>query len=67
MIQQYPGKEVKKGLEQLYKKLEKHLVEQSSLLQVVWRHMQVEEFMLKLEIGIFSCQFYISSSNVADM
>lgn len=48
VIQQYPGKEVKKGLEQLYKKLEKHLVEQSSLLQVVWRHMQ-EQFLKQMQ------------------
>ncbi|PAV56592.1 hypothetical protein WR25_23393 [Diploscapter pachys] len=48
VIQQYPGKEVKKGLDQLYKKLEKHLVEQSSLLQVVWRHMQ-EQFLKQMQ------------------
>lgn len=41
VISQHPGKEVKKGLEQLYKKIEKNLVANSSLLQVVWRDMQV--------------------------
>ncbi|CAJ0574894.1 unnamed protein product, partial [Mesorhabditis spiculigera] len=40
VISQYPAKEVKKGLEQLYKKVEKHLVDGSSLVQVVWRNMQ---------------------------
>ena len=40
-IMAYSGKEVKKGLESLYKKVEKHLIEQSPLLQVVWRDMQV--------------------------
>jgi len=41
----YPAKEVKKGLENLYKKIEKHLSSNdSSLLQVVWRQMQ-EEFL----------------------
>ncbi|VDK45989.1 unnamed protein product [Anisakis simplex] len=44
----YPGKEVKKGLEQLYKNLEKHLVENSPLLQVVWRHMQ-DEFLKEIK------------------
>lgn len=48
VISIYPGKEVKKGLEQLYKKVEKHLVESSPLLQVVWRHMQ-DEFLKQLK------------------
>lgn len=43
VISQYPGNTVKKGLETLYKKVEKHLSEESNLLQVVWRAMQ-EEF-----------------------
>lgn len=43
VINQYPGSTVKKGLETLYKKVEKHLSEESNLLQVVWRAMQ-EEF-----------------------
>ncbi|KAL3276809.1 hypothetical protein HHI36_012172 [Cryptolaemus montrouzieri] len=43
VIQQYPGSAVKKGLEALYKKVEKHLSEEENLLQVVWRAMQ-EEF-----------------------
>lgn len=41
MTSLYPEKEVKKGLEQLYKKIEKHLIDDSPLLQVVWRNMQV--------------------------
>lgn len=41
VVQAYPGKEVKKGLENLYKKVEKHLIEGSSLIEVVWRQMQV--------------------------
>jgi len=39
----YPGKEVRGGLERLYKKVEKHLSEEENLLQVVWHAMQ-EEF-----------------------
>ncbi|KAK4883341.1 hypothetical protein RN001_006660 [Aquatica leii] len=43
VINQYPGSAVKKGIESLYKKVEKHLSEEGNLLQVVWRAMQ-EEF-----------------------
>uniref|UniRef100_A0A1A9VYT4 Exocyst complex component Sec3 PIP2-binding N-terminal domain-containing protein n=1 Tax=Glossina austeni TaxID=7395 RepID=A0A1A9VYT4_GLOAU len=43
VISQYPAREVKKGLENLYKKVEKHLCEEENLLQVVWHAMQ-EEF-----------------------
>ncbi|KAF7270489.1 hypothetical protein GWI33_016555 [Rhynchophorus ferrugineus] len=43
VINQYPGSTVKKGIESLYKKVEKHLSEEGNLLQVVWRAMQ-EEF-----------------------
>jgi predicted transposase YbfD/YdcC len=46
VIKQYPGKEVKKGLENLYKKVERHLCEEESLNQVVWRAMQ-EEFIMQ--------------------
>ncbi|KAG5674109.1 hypothetical protein PVAND_004094 [Polypedilum vanderplanki] len=47
VIAQYPQREVKKGLENLYKKVEKHLCEEENLLQVVWRAMQ-EEFLAQL-------------------
>jgi len=43
VVHSYPGREVRAGLERLYKKVEKHLCEEESLLQVVWHHMQ-EEF-----------------------
>jgi len=43
VLSSYPGKEVKKGLADLYKKVEKHLSEEENLLQVVWHAMQ-EEF-----------------------
>lgn len=43
VIKEYPAKEVKRGLDHLYKKVEKHLCEEENLLQVVWRAMQ-EEF-----------------------
>ena len=36
-------KKVRKGLDQLYKKVERHLCEEEGLVQVVWRAMQ-EEF-----------------------
>lgn len=47
VINQYPQREVKKGLENLYKKVEKHLCEEENLLQVVWRAMQ-EEFLSQI-------------------
>lgn len=34
VIKDYPGKEVKKGLDNLYKKVDKHLCEEENLLQV---------------------------------
>ncbi|XP_039288046.1 exocyst complex component 1-like isoform X3 [Nilaparvata lugens] len=43
VIREYPGREVKKGLYDLYRKVNKHLCEEENLLQVVWRAMQ-EEF-----------------------
>ncbi|XKL61796.1 hypothetical protein PGB90_001629 [Kerria lacca] len=43
VIREYPAREVKKGLDHLYKKVDKHLCEEENLLQVVWRAMQ-EEF-----------------------
>jgi exocyst complex component 1 len=33
VIKEYPAREVKKGLESLYKKVEKHLSEEENLLQ----------------------------------
>ncbi|XP_048832230.1 exocyst complex component 1 isoform X7 [Brienomyrus brachyistius] len=42
VIKEYPGKEVKKGLDNLYKKVDKHLCEDENLLQVVWHSMQDE-------------------------
>lgn len=35
-IKEYPAKDIKKGLELLYKKVEKHLCEEENLLQVKW-------------------------------
>uniref|UniRef100_A0A0L8GAK2 Exocyst complex component Sec3 PIP2-binding N-terminal domain-containing protein n=1 Tax=Octopus bimaculoides TaxID=37653 RepID=A0A0L8GAK2_OCTBM len=42
VIKEYPGKEVKKGLEHLYRKVEKHLCEEENLFEVVWHTMQDE-------------------------
>lgn len=41
-IKEYPAKDIKRGLEHLYKKVEKHLCEEENLLQVVWHSMQDE-------------------------
>ncbi|KAI8826808.1 exocyst complex component Sec3-domain-containing protein [Fimicolochytrium jonesii] len=42
VVRKYPGKEIKKGLESLYKKVEKHFTDEEGLLQVVWRGIQEE-------------------------
>lgn len=42
VIKEYPNKEVKKGLESLYKKVEKTLCEETNLMQVVWHSFQDE-------------------------
>ncbi|KAK3606322.1 hypothetical protein CHS0354_041956 [Potamilus streckersoni] len=42
VIKDYTGKDVKKSLEHMYKKVEKHLSEEENLLQVVWVSMQDE-------------------------
>lgn len=42
VIKEYPGKEVKHGLESLCKKVEKHLSEEENLFPVVWRSIQTE-------------------------
>jgi len=41
VIKEYPSKEVKKGLDALYKKVEKHLSEEENLLQVQTHYMLV--------------------------
>ncbi|XP_063242626.1 exocyst complex component 1 [Bacillus rossius redtenbacheri] len=43
VIQQYPAREVKKGLDSLHRKVDKHLCPEENLNQVVWHAMQ-EEF-----------------------
>ncbi|KAJ3191225.1 Exocyst complex component 1 [Irineochytrium annulatum] len=48
IIKKYPGKEIKKGLEQLYKRVDKHYSDEEGLLQVVWRGIQ-EEFTKQLK------------------
>lgn len=35
VVKEYPAREVKKGLEHLYRKVEKHLCEEENLLQVI--------------------------------
>ncbi|KAI1710586.1 exocyst complex component sec3 domain-containing protein [Ditylenchus destructor] len=48
VISKYPAKEVKRGLDNLYRKVEKHLCNDSPLLQVVWRDMQ-DEFLKQMK------------------
>jgi hypothetical protein len=42
VIKEYPAREVKKGLDNLYNKVQKHLVENSSLLEIIWRDISDE-------------------------
>ncbi|EUB58673.1 Exocyst complex component [Echinococcus granulosus] len=42
IIKEYPGKEVKKGLDSLRKRVEKNLSEEANLFPVVWRSIQSE-------------------------
>ncbi|NXM70506.1 EXOC1 protein, partial [Serilophus lunatus] len=42
VIQKYPGKEVKRALETLYRKVHKHLSPEENLLPVVWHSMEQE-------------------------
>lgn len=42
VIRKYPGKEVKKSLELLYKRVDKHFSEEEGLLRVSWRGIQEE-------------------------
>ncbi|NWI77066.1 EXOC1 protein, partial [Dryoscopus gambensis] len=42
VVEKYPGKEVRRALETLYRKLHKHLSPEENLLPVVWEAMQGE-------------------------
>ncbi|NXB56963.1 EXOC1 protein, partial [Struthidea cinerea] len=42
VIEKYPGKEVKRALETLYRKINKHLSPEENLLPVVWQAMEQE-------------------------
>ncbi|CAG8722305.1 34551_t:CDS:10, partial [Racocetra persica] len=42
VVSQYPGKEIKKDLNSLYKRVDKHFTEEEGLLQVVWRSIEEE-------------------------
>lgn len=42
VIALYPPRDVRRSLEQLYKRVDKHFSEEEGLLQVVWRGIQEE-------------------------
>ncbi|KAM8800167.1 LOW QUALITY PROTEIN: exocyst complex component 1-like [Eudromia elegans] len=44
VVEKYPGKEVKRGLEMVYRKIHRHLSPEENLLPVVWHAME-QEFM----------------------
>ncbi|OZJ04682.1 hypothetical protein BZG36_02547 [Bifiguratus adelaidae] len=57
VIAQYPSKEIRKSLELLYRRVNKHFSEEEGLLQVVWRGIQ-EELLVqhkKMESLITTC------------
>lgn len=63
VIKEYPGKEVKKSLDHLYKKLEKHLSEEENLYQVVWVSMQ-KEFIKQYNIYVELIKKCYPDSNI---
>ncbi|RIB07820.1 exocyst complex component Sec3-domain-containing protein [Gigaspora rosea] len=42
VVSQYPGKEIRKDMISLYKRVDKHFTEEEGLLQVVWRSIEEE-------------------------
>mmetsp|Transcript_22679 Transcript_22679/g.68296 ORF Transcript_22679/g.68296 Transcript_22679/m.68296 type:complete len:850 (+) Transcript_22679:54-2603(+) len=42
VIALYPGKEVRKGLNEMYKRVDRHLSDDAYLMDVVWRNLQEE-------------------------
>lgn len=50
VVKEYPAREVKKGLENLYRKVEKHLCEEENLLQVnlLWNVTNGEELFVAI-------------------
>ena len=54
VIKEYPGKEVKKGLDNLYKKVDKHLCEEESLLQVSNETLNGAQLVSRVTFLIFS-------------
>ncbi|CAG8434427.1 1984_t:CDS:10 [Ambispora gerdemannii] len=40
VVSQFPGKEIKRGLESSYKRVDRHFTQEEGLLQVVWRSIQ---------------------------
>lgn len=48
LVVQFPGFDVKKGLQVLYKKVEKHFSDNQQLLQIVWDSLQ-EDVLKQIE------------------
>ncbi|KAI3655080.1 hypothetical protein MP228_000460 [Amoeboaphelidium protococcarum] len=57
ILAQYSGKDFKKGLDSLFKRVEKHFQDNSGLLQVVWRNVQEQYLRLHsdFEAMILKC------------
>lgn len=57
VIKEYPGKEVKKGLDNLYKKVDKHLCEEENLLQVCFSSLNLPRLHILIYIYLFSPKY----------
>lgn len=47
VIREYPAREVKKGLDHLYRKVDKHLCEEENLLQVRNENVSISSFVVR--------------------
>ncbi|XP_067944096.1 exocyst complex component 1-like [Watersipora subatra] len=63
VIKEYPAKEIKNGLETLYRRLEKHMCEEQNLLQVVWNSMQ-KEFLNQYNLFVNMLAKCYAASNI---
>lgn len=59
VVKEYPAREVKKGLENLYRKVEKHLCEEENLLQVILKYISVINIFLFLYLIIYYIFIYL--------
>ncbi|NXM44696.1 EXOC1 protein, partial [Gymnorhina tibicen] len=66
VVEKYPGKEVKRALETLYRKIHKHLSPEENLLAVVWQAMEQEFIRQYQEFGELIQRCYAGSGIALD-